>query len=164
VTHLLQQGHTYSNGATSSISAIPWVKYIQSIASSISRDSIERKSIKRKEKKRNEKKQNETKRKEKKRKKKRRKPSGGMLWLRTRPSSATYAIRYALTDKWILAQKHKIPKIQFANHKKIKKREDQRIISKQVYFTPILSFPLPLVGHGQEGRLKHLRVITKYIF
>ena len=34
-------------------------------------------------------------------------------------------IRYALTDKWILAQKLRIPKIQFAKHKKIKKREDQ---------------------------------------
>jgi hypothetical protein len=31
----------------------------------------------------------------------------------------------ALTDKWILAQKHRTPKIQFAKHKKIKKREDQ---------------------------------------
>jgi hypothetical protein len=26
---------------------------------------------------------------------------------------------------WILAQKHRTPKIQFAKHKKIKKREDQ---------------------------------------
>jgi hypothetical protein len=34
-------------------------------------------------------------------------------------------IRYALTDKWILAQKLRIPKIQSAKHKKIKKREDQ---------------------------------------
>ena len=32
---------------------------------------------------------------------------------------------YVLTDKWILAQKLRIPKIQFAKHKKIKKREDQ---------------------------------------
>jgi hypothetical protein len=31
---------------------------------------------------------------------------------------------HALTDKWILAQKHTTPKIQFAKHKKIKKRED----------------------------------------
>jgi hypothetical protein len=30
-------------------------------------------------------------------------------------------IKYALTDKWILAQKTRIPKIQFAKHKKIKK-------------------------------------------
>jgi hypothetical protein len=36
-------------------------------------------------------------------------------------------IRYALTDKWILAQKHRTPKIQFAKHKKIKKKEDQRV-------------------------------------
>jgi hypothetical protein len=35
------------------------------------------------------------------------------------------ALRYALTDKWILAQKLRIPKIQFAKHKKVKKREDQ---------------------------------------
>jgi hypothetical protein len=33
----------------------------------------------------------------------------------------------ALTDKWILAQKLRIPKIQFAKHKKIKKKEDQRV-------------------------------------
>jgi hypothetical protein len=31
----------------------------------------------------------------------------------------------ALTDKWILAQKHSTPKIHFAEHKKINKREDQ---------------------------------------
>ena len=34
---------------------------------------------------------------------------------------------YPLTDKWILAQKHRTPKIQFAKHKKIKKREDQQV-------------------------------------
>ena len=34
---------------------------------------------------------------------------------------------YALTDKWILAQKLRLPKIQFAKHKKIKKKEDQRV-------------------------------------
>ena len=33
--------------------------------------------------------------------------------------------RYALTDKWILAQKPRIPKIQFPKDKKIKKKEDQ---------------------------------------
>jgi hypothetical protein len=32
---------------------------------------------------------------------------------------AKEVIRYALTDKWILAQKHRTPKIQFAKHKKI---------------------------------------------
>ena len=34
-------------------------------------------------------------------------------------------IRYALTNKWILIQKLRIPQIQFAKHKKIKKKEDQ---------------------------------------
>ena len=34
-------------------------------------------------------------------------------------------IRYALTDNWIFAQKHRTPKIQFAKHKKIKKRDNQ---------------------------------------
>ena len=34
--------------------------------------------------------------------------------------------QYVLTDKWILAQKLRIPKIQFAKHKKIKK-EDQHV-------------------------------------
>ena len=32
---------------------------------------------------------------------------------------------YALTDKWTLAQKLGIPKIQFADHMKLKKKEDQ---------------------------------------
>jgi hypothetical protein len=35
--------------------------------------------------------------------------------------------QYVLTDKWILAQKLRIPNIQFAKQKKIKKKEDQRI-------------------------------------
>jgi hypothetical protein len=32
-----------------------------------------------------------------------------------------------LTNKWILAQKLRIPKIQFSKHRKIKKKEDQRV-------------------------------------
>ena len=32
---------------------------------------------------------------------------------------------YALTDKWILAQKLQIIKIEFTDHMKLKKREDQ---------------------------------------
>jgi hypothetical protein len=35
------------------------------------------------------------------------------------------ATSYALTDKWILTQKHRTPKMQLAKHKRIKKREDQ---------------------------------------
>jgi hypothetical protein len=34
---------------------------------------------------------------------------------------------YVLTDKWILAQKLRIPKIQFAKHMTLKKREDQSV-------------------------------------
>ena len=32
---------------------------------------------------------------------------------------------YVLTDKWILAQKLRIPKIPFTDHMKLKKKEDQ---------------------------------------
>ena len=35
--------------------------------------------------------------------------------------------RYVLTDKWILAQNLGIPKIQFTNHIKLKKKEDQSV-------------------------------------
>ena len=34
---------------------------------------------------------------------------------------------YALTDMWILAQKLGIPKIQFTDHMKVKKKEDQSV-------------------------------------
>jgi hypothetical protein len=36
---------------------------------------------------------------------------------------------YALTDKWILAQKLKIPKIQVAKLMKLKKNEDQSVVT-----------------------------------
>jgi hypothetical protein len=36
---------------------------------------------------------------------------------------------YALTDKWILAQKFRIPKMQFTDHMKLKKKEDQSVNS-----------------------------------
>jgi hypothetical protein len=35
--------------------------------------------------------------------------------------------QYVLTDKWILAQKFGIPKIQFTEHMKPKKKEDQNV-------------------------------------
>ena len=35
--------------------------------------------------------------------------------------------QYALTDKWILAQKFRIPKVQFTDHMKPKKKEDQTV-------------------------------------
>jgi predicted DNA binding CopG/RHH family protein len=34
---------------------------------------------------------------------------------------------YSLSDKWILAQKLRIPKIQFTKHMKLKKKEDQSV-------------------------------------
>ena len=37
------------------------------------------------------------------------------------------ALRYALTDKWILAQKLGLSKIQFTDHMKLKKKEDQSV-------------------------------------
>jgi hypothetical protein len=37
-------------------------------------------------------------------------------------------IWYAITDKWILAQKLRIPKIQFTEHIKLKKKEDQSMV------------------------------------
>jgi hypothetical protein len=36
-------------------------------------------------------------------------------------------IWYALTDKWILAQKFGILKIQFTDHMKLKKKEDHNV-------------------------------------
>jgi hypothetical protein len=37
--------------------------------------------------------------------------------------------RYTLTAKWILAQKLRLPKIQFAKHMKLKKKEDQSVLT-----------------------------------
>jgi hypothetical protein len=34
---------------------------------------------------------------------------------------------YALTDKWILAQKFGILKVQFTDHRKLRKKEDQSV-------------------------------------
>ena len=36
-------------------------------------------------------------------------------------------IWYLLTDKWILAPKLRIPKMQFTDHMKLKKTADQRV-------------------------------------
>jgi hypothetical protein len=45
-------------------------------------------------------------------------------WGNPTPKELTW---YGLTDKWILAQKPKIPKIHFAKHNKIKKKEYQQV-------------------------------------
>jgi hypothetical protein len=42
------------------------------------------------------------------------------------PISKEHA-RYALIDKWILAQKLQITRIQFTDHMKLKKKEDQSV-------------------------------------
>jgi hypothetical protein len=49
---------------------------------------------------------------------------------------------YALTDKWILAQKPRIPKIQFVKHKKIKK-EGQHV---DISFFPRIGNKTPMEG------------------
>jgi hypothetical protein len=38
-----------------------------------------------------------------------------------------HASWYTLTDKWILAQKLRIPKAQFTDHMKLKKKEEQSV-------------------------------------
>jgi hypothetical protein len=43
----------------------------------------------------------------------------------TQSQKNTHGIWYTLIDKWILAQKFGIPKIQFTDHMKLKKKEDQ---------------------------------------
>ena len=45
----------------------------------------------------------------------------------TQSQKNTHAMH--ITDKWILAQKLRIPKIQFAKHMKFKKKEDQSVDS-----------------------------------
>jgi hypothetical protein len=41
-------------------------------------------------------------------------------------------IRFALADKWILVQKFRIPKIQFTDHTKPKKREEQTMNTPEI--------------------------------
>jgi len=40
---------------------------------------------------------------------------------------------YALTNKWILAQKLEIPKIQFTDHMKLKKKGDQSMDASVIF-------------------------------
>ena len=71
---------------------------------------------------------------------------------------------YVLTDKWILAQKLGIPKIQFTDHMKLKKKEDQSV-DTSVLLKPGNKIPMGGVtetkcGTETEGkaiqRLPHL--------
>jgi hypothetical protein len=45
----------------------------------------------------------------------------------TQSQKNKHGILYPLTVEWILAQKFRIPKIQFTNHMKLKKKEDQSV-------------------------------------
>ena len=42
-------------------------------------------------------------------------------------SKVTQLQKYALTDKWIMAQNVQITRIQFTDHMKLNKREDQSV-------------------------------------
>jgi hypothetical protein len=50
---------------------------------------------------------------------------------RYHPESSNQDIKghtwYVLTDQWILAQKHRIPRMQPINHMKLKKKEEQSV-------------------------------------
>jgi hypothetical protein len=50
---------------------------------------------------------------------------------------------YVLTDKWILTQKLRIPKKQFAKHMKLKKKEDQ---SMDTWFLLRMGNKIPVEG------------------
>ena len=71
---------------------------------------------------------------------------------------------YALTDKWILAQKVGIPKIQFPNYMKLKKKEDPSIdtsiLHRRGNKIPIEGVTETKLGAETEGmtiqRLSHL--------
>ena len=77
---------------------------------------------------------------------------------------------YVLTDKWILAQKHRIPKIRFAKHKKIKKKEDQSVDTLPLLRignkTPMEGVTETKFGVKMDGtsmqRLPHLRIHSIY--
>ena len=74
--------------------------------------------------------------------------------------------RYALTDKWILAQKLRLPKIQFVKHMKLKKKEDQSvgtsILLRRENKIPMEGVTETKFGAETEGmtiqRLPHLEI------
>jgi hypothetical protein len=68
---------------------------------------------------------------------------------------------YSLISGWILAQKLRIPKIQFAKHIKIKKKEDQSV-SRMGNKIPMEEVTETTFGAEPQGttiqRLPHLRI------
>jgi hypothetical protein len=79
-------------------------------------------------------------------------------------------MEYALTDKWILTQKLKLPKIQFAKHMKLKKKEDQSVdtsfLLRMGNKTPMEGVTETKFGVETEGRtiqrLPHLGIHPIY--
>jgi hypothetical protein len=77
---------------------------------------------------------------------------------------------YVLTDKWILAQNLRIPKIQFTDHMKLKNKEDQRVDASVLFRkgNKILKErnTEPKSGAETEGkaiqRLPHLEIHPTY--
>ena len=55
---------------------------------------------------------------------------------------------YTLTNKCILAQKHRIPKIQFPKHMKLKKKEEQSVITS--FLLPMRN-KIPMEGAKKFG-------------
>jgi hypothetical protein len=80
------------------------------------------------------------------------------------------SMEYALTDKWILTQKLKLPKIQFAKHMKLKKKEDQSVdtsfLLRMGNKTPMEGVTETKFGVETEGRtiqrLPHLGIHPIY--
>ena len=64
---------------------------------------------------------------------------------------------YALTDKWILTLKLRLPKIQFAKHMKLKKKEDQSVdisfLLRMGNKIPIEGVTETKFGDETEGRM-----------
>jgi hypothetical protein len=61
---------------------------------------------------------------------------------------------HALTDKWILAQKLRIPKIQFAKHMKLQKKEDQSVDTS---FLLRMVNKIPMNGITETGSEQSLK-------
>jgi hypothetical protein len=67
---------------------------------------------------------------------------------------------YALTDKWILAQKLRIPKKQFAKHMKVKKKEDQRV-NTYILLRMVIKILMEGVTEAKFGTEKEGRTIQR---
>ena len=75
-------------------------------------------------------------------------------------------LEHLLSNKWILGQKLRIPKIQFAKHMKLKKKEDQSvntlILLRRRNKIPMGGVTETKCGAGTEGitiqRLPHLGI------